>query len=232
VYRKSTADIELQEFDFIDFGCKKGSSFSFCEDVLGGKRGLGIDNNPVYVEEFCEAGGRAIVADAAQTGLPSDAVRFVCVSHLLEHLPSLDVVEKVVLEAIRIASDFVCVVGPYFDADAYLRSKDMKFYWSDWSWHPTHVDAAFLAGILRAHGYTDFECWGKIEITNSDYIAIHPTDSPSDQHGYDENLHPPKLSIQFDKPIYREMVFLIALKGIPDRDSIINALDLARKLDV
>ena len=178
MYRKSTADIELQEFDFIDFGCKKGSSFSFCEDVLGGKRGLGIDNNPVYVEEFCEAGGRAIVADAAQTGLPGDTVRFVCVSHLLEHLPSLDVVEKVVLEAIRIASDFVCVVGPYFDADAYLRSKDMKFYWSDWSWHP------------------------------------------------------PKPSIQFYKPIYLEMVFLISIKEIPDKISILKKLKLARKLDV
>ncbi len=224
--------IKHEEFDFVDFGCKKGGSFSFCERVLGGKRGLGIDKNPVYVTEFCEAGGEAIVADVTQTGLPNDFVRFVCVSHLLEHLPNWDIVEKALLEAIRIAREYVYVVGPYFDADDYLESMGITFFWSNWSWHPTHVDARSLAGILRKHGHTDFECWGKIKILGSDNVAIHPIDSPRDQHDYDENIHPPKPSIQFDRPIYREMVFLIPLKELPDKPSILSALKLVEPLDV
>jgi len=134
-------DITKEQFDFVDFGCKTGGSFRFCQEVLGGKRGLGIDRNEAYVEEFCKSGGEAILADVTETGLPDNFARFVCVSHLLEHLPNWDMVEKATLEAIRISRDFVYIVGPYFDADDYLSSIGFKFFWSDWTWHPTHVDA-------------------------------------------------------------------------------------------
>ena len=207
-------DLKCGVFDFVDFGCKTGGSFEFCKRILGGGRGLGIDKNPAYVNEFCESGGEAILGDVTNTGLPDNFARFVCVSHLLEHLPNWDLVEKATMESIRIARDFVYVVGPYFDADEYLSSLGLKFFWSDWSFHPTHVDSKSLENILRRHGHENFICYGHIRIHDSRDSSLHPLDSPKDQHDYDPKIHPPKEIIDaFDRPVFREMVILIPKSG-------------------
>jgi len=219
------------DFDFVDFGCKKGGSFEFCKRVLGGGRGLGIDNNPSYVEEFCRNGEEAITADVTETGLPDNFARFVCVSHMLEHLPNWELVEKATIEAIRIARDFVYIVGPYFDADNYLETLGLKFFWSDWSWHPTHVDAKSLATVLRKHKISKFVSRGNIRIKDSDDPNLHPLDSQRNQHEYDADIHPPKRShIKFDQPIFKEMVFLIPKNESVALKPVIEALKLADPL--
>ena len=55
--------VKIENFDFCDFGCSKGSSIKFGVDVLGGRRGLGIDIDKRKVESSIKAGYEAIISD-------------------------------------------------------------------------------------------------------------------------------------------------------------------------
>jgi len=217
-------EFDFSAYDFIDFGCKTGGSFDYCQRIIGAGRGLGVDKNEPHVQSFRSEGGDAVVGDVTALDFPSDCVRFVCISHMLEHLPSLDLVEKAVLEATRIAADFVYIVGPYFDADAYLKSLGLKFYWSDWKWHPTHVSTSDIATILLNSGIETFSSWGKERISSSTHSTILPISTEPNQHDYDPSIHPPKAQIEFDQDVYREMVFVVALRPYPEMIPLLRRL--------
>lgn len=224
------SEILAGTYDFIDFGCKQGGSFGYCERVLGGKNGLGIDNNRKHVAAFIESGGNAVYGDITALDLPESCVRFVCISHVLEHLPSLDHVRMALLSAMRVARDFVYIVGPYFDRDEYLKSLGLKFYWSDWKWHPTHIETNKLAEILGSYGITDFTSWGRRPIKDSMHPAIHPLESPPNQHDYDESVHPKKTLVEFEQDMFKEMVLVIPVRPIDYLHDVLASLKLAKVL--
>ena len=73
-----------------------------------------------------------------------DSVRFVTISHTLEHLRDLVEVRKTLGSAVKVATDFLFIRGPYFDADDLLQTQGLKFFWSDWSGHPCHLTTGQL----------------------------------------------------------------------------------------
>ncbi len=137
-------DFNLSDYDFLDFGASKGGAIDFAIQRLGGTKGLGIDRDPNKVQGMIERGYDCLLGDITRLPLPPDSVRFVTMSHILEHLPDLTVVKEAILCASRIASDFLFIQGPYFDADEYLKNNGLKYYWSDWHGNPCHLTLPYI----------------------------------------------------------------------------------------
>lgn len=206
---------EPKDFDFLDFGSSKSGCIDFAKKRLGGKRGLGIDNNPVKVDEARKAGYDCVVGDITALDFQNDVVRFVTMSHVLEHLLDLNAVREVISCAAKVATDFLFIQGPWFDADQYLRSYGLKLYWSDWHCHPCHLTTKQLQEILHGLDLDDHVIMARIPIVDSADPAIHPITSPRGQHSYDPAVHPEKPNdVVFDIKIYREMVCYVRLRPL------------------
>ena len=216
------------KFDYIDVGCKRGSSTHLCRDVLGGSLGLGIDINADHVASYSDAGGVGMIADASNLELPDDIVDFSVLSHILEHLPNLDSVNKVIFESLRVSRKFVYIVGPFFDEDVYLRSLGLKFFWSDWSFHPSHVRTS---DILRAVGMSGVRCeaeiYGRIPVVDSADQNLLCVSEPRDQHQHDLRIHKHKTFVSFARPLFKEICAIV----IKDRTFDLSTARKKLKLD-
>lgn len=215
--------VSLEGYDFLDFGASKGASINFGVRRLGGTRGLGIDLDPEKVRQMKDKGFDCIEADVTRLQLPPASVRFVIMSHFLEHLPGPTEVERAVESAARTASDFLFIQGPYFDADDYLKSQGLKLYWSDWTGHPCHLTTDQLHEILLKLGLEDHVMMVCDEIADSSDAAVHPLDSPPDQHDYDPGLHPEKPYIKFAQPLYRSIVCCVRLRHFDGWEQVLHA---------
>jgi len=198
-------------YGFLDFGASKGGSIRFAQQVLGGERPLGIDIDPKKVARMRSEGFECIEADATALDLPENSVRFVVMSHFLEHLPSLDHVRRAIASAAKVARDFLFIQGPFFDADDALEALGLKFYWSDWSGHTCHLTTTMLTSILDDLGLSDVELMYAGVISDSDDPTIHPLASARNQHDYDPDLHPEKPQRVFRPRLFREIVYLVKL---------------------
>ena len=214
---------ELRGFDFLDFGASMGGCIRFAKNRLGGNRGLGIDKNKAAVEKMRKHGYDCIEGDITALILPRDVVRFVTISHVLEHLPHLNAVRDAIACAARVASDFLFIQGPWFDADEYLERHGLKFYWSDWHGHPCHLTTEQLIEVLRELGLNDYVIKARVPVLDSLDPAIHPMGSARDQHDYDAGIHPRKPNVTFDIDIYREMVCYVRLQALPNWDLLLKA---------
>jgi hypothetical protein len=206
---RSMKEIDLSEFDFMDFGSSEGNSLKFGVRHLGGHRGLGVDFDPAKVRKAQEQGFDCVCGDLTNLEVPQSCVRFVIANHVIEHLDSEEAIGRVIASAVWAARDFVYVACPWFDADEHLRTLGLKFYWSDWRAHRTHPTSAMLAKILQANGINRFALFGNKRITSSDHTAIHPLSAPPDQHRYN-TAHGFKPRVTFSKPLFRETVCVIA----------------------
>ena len=213
----SAKDLEIQpslisKFDFLDLGSKGGASISYAKTHLGGKMGLGIELRKKFVAEANKAGRYCILGDATKLQFPDKCVNFVVMSHFLEHLPDLQSTETVIKSSARVAKDFLFIKGPSFDDDEYLGNLGLKLFYSDWSGHPVKLASPILIDILKRMELTDYKLFFHRFILDSDDSAIHPAESPPDQHGYDSKKHPPKVKINFDHKIPQEMVCFVKLR--------------------
>lgn len=213
--QKSRNGVALESYDFVDFGASKGGSIDYALRKLGGTRGLGIDADPKKVEVMVEAGYDCVQADITRLELPSDSVKFVVMSHFLEHLSDVESVEKAIRSAAEVASDFLFIQGPYFDDDEFLASQGLKFYWSDWHGHKCHLTSSLLRRILLNLGLEDHVILGRSRVNDSFDSTIHPLDSPRDQHAYDPDIHSGKPFVTFRRSLYKEMVCFVRL-GAPE----------------
>ena len=204
----------LDGYDFLDIGSSKGGSIDFARNKLGGKRGLGIDVNPANVEQVRMRGYDCLHGDIAQMTFPAKSIRFAVMNHVLEHMP-LHKGYKAVECAMTVATDFIYIRGPYFDADAFLRRHGLKFYWSDWHGHACHLTTSLLQAVLRRLHLEDFSILGRTAVNDSLDDSIHPLDSPADEHQYDPRKHPPKSSMRFNPPLHREIICMVRLRDIP-----------------
>ena len=55
--------VDLEGYDFLDFGASSGGCIDFARAKLGGRNGLGIDRDPLKVAQMrakgcCACGGR------------------------------------------------------------------------------------------------------------------------------------------------------------------------------
>ena len=217
---KLTADMDVSRYDFLDFGASTGGGIEFAKARLGGTNGLGVDIDRQKVARMRSLGLDCAEGDVTRIDLPDNSVRFVIMSHILEHLPDIDAVKRTLASAARVASDFLYIQGPFFDIDGTLADDGLKFYWSDWTYHTCHLTTDALCETLDALDLRDYVCMGRLEVADSTDSAIHPLDSPPDQHDYDPDLHPPKPAVEFTapryaEPIYREMVCVVRLRDFP-----------------
>ena len=225
---KLTADMDVSAYDFLDFGASTGGCIEFAKARLGGTNGLGVDIDRQKVARMRTLGYACAEGDVTQVDLPDDSVRFVTMSHILEHLPDIEAVERTLACAARVASDFLFIQGPFFDADGILAGDGLKFYWSDWTYHTCHLTTEVLRGTLQALGLRDYVCMAREEVAGSADAAIHPLDSPPDQHDYDPDVHPPKPAVAFAapryaEPVYREMVCVVRLREFPGWPDVVAA---------
>lgn len=216
--------------DFIDFGASKGGVIEFAVKRLGGRCGLGIDIDPAKVRLMRERGHECIQGDITKQQLPPRSVKFVTLSHVLEHLPDLEAVKKALRVAATTATDFLFIQGPFFDADEYLRELGLKFFWSSWRGHPCHLTSHDLRGLLRSLGLDSHEVLARLRVRDSMDPAIHPLESPRDQHEYNPDIHPPKEYIEFDRVIYREMVCYVQLRPLDNWAQLLEARRGATRL--
>lgn len=212
-------------FDFVDFGASHGGCIDFAKRSLGGENGFGIDLDINKVKGMQALGYQCIQGDITRLGdIPDSSVRFVTMSHVLEHLPNADCVSKAIQEAIRISSEFIFIQGPYFDADDYLSNLGLKFYWSDWSGHTFHLTSGILSNIFKDLSVNDYELLARLRVESSADDYILPLSAQINQHHYDATIHPPKdQSIKFDIPIYKELVSYLKLSDVSNWSEIIKA---------
>ena len=213
----------LSNHDFLDFGASSGGCIDFAVRSLGGRKGLGVDMDPAKVARMRTLGYDCIEGDITSLDLPAKSVRFVTMSHVLEHLPGLDAVAFAIASAARVASDFLYIQGPYFDADAALARRGLKFYWSDWSGHSCHLTTDQLGSLLRRTGLRHYTTMVRVPVVGSVDPCIHPLSSPRNQHDYEPGVHPPKQAVAFEPPLYREMVCVVRLRRFDGWEDVLRA---------
>jgi SAM-dependent methyltransferase len=210
--------IDLSKYDFVDFGCSAGGSIAFGRDCLGGRNGLGVDINPEKVAAARAAGLSAEVADVTKLD-PREvgAVRFVIMAHFLEHLPGRNAAQACILSACKVADEFVFIRQPYFDADGYLFSLNLKLYWSDWRGHPNHMTSLdfhnALDPLLKAGKISRYLLFFRTKIENSHDPAVHPISSPINQQKWDSETHDSKPACEFSFPVFVETGAIIIKKS-------------------
>lgn len=220
--------MNAKEVDFVDFGASIGGSIDFAQRVLGGKRPLGIDIDPEKVARMTAEGFDCIEADVTALDLPENSVRFVVMSHFLEHLPSLDHVRMAIQSAARVATEFLFIQGPYFDVDEEFAARGLKFYWSDWYGHTCHLTTFQLVEILESLSLSIHRVMFAGEVSGSDDVTIHALASQRNQHNFDPDLHPQKPEINFESSLYREMVCVVSLAGHPSWEELVEKVLVAK----
>ena len=170
-----------------------------------------------------ELGYSCLRADVLNIDLPRNSVRFVTISHFLEHLYGVDGVRKAIESAARAARDFLFIQGPYFDADKRLEEDGLKFYWSDWHGHRCHLTTGDLQVVLDELALRDYLIMGHAPVADSLDPSIHPIASPRDQHDYIPETHPPKPYRVFYPPLYKEIVCLVRLRRFRSWDRVVKA---------
>ncbi len=203
-------DVDFSQFDFIDFGCSDGGSLKFAQQAIPNAKGCGIDIDPAKVEKACNAGHFAVTGDIFSIQTPK-IVDFVTLSHFLEHLESIDLAKRMLQKAIELATHFVLVRQPWFDADAQLMQLGLKLYWSHWRGHRNNMGClAFhsaLNGELQAEKLSAFGVYGHGRIRRSSDPCLIPLNAGIDQHRYDPSVHGPKrMDLELPFPVYREIV--------------------------
>jgi hypothetical protein len=203
-------------YDHLDFGCSTGGSLELSRTLFNGKRGLGIDRDLKKVEQATAAGFDAVVLSIHD--IPDQPlVRFTVLSHFLEHIPVPQDVKAFVRKACVVSTEFVYIQQPFFDADGHLAQRGFKLYWSDWHGHPNRMTTLELWLLVR--GLRDaglpiaFSIHHRGRVAGSADPRVHPLTAPTDQHGYDPAVHPAKLSVRFDFPVFAETVCLITRPG-------------------
>lgn len=218
---KELSDLNLEDFDYLDFGSSEGESLEYAKTHFGGKRGLGLDFDPKKVAHAQSQGHDCALANIVHLELPDNCVDFVVISHVLEHLKSPLEAERTLASACRTARKFVFVRGPWFDADAYLNALGLKFYWSDWLVHRYHIGQKELHGHLEELGIHHVHYYGRERILDSGHSTVHPLTAPADKHHYREE-YGPKPYFTFCRPVFREVMAIVHLADFPEHDQLLS----------
>lgn len=158
-----------------------------------------------------EAGYDAVVADASRLH-PGCQVRFVSMMDFLEHLPGLDVVESVLAHAAEAATDFLFIQHPSFEGEDWLLTQGLRQYWHDWTGHQTHIHVDDFCGMFERLGLRQYMIRYDEAVYDSAHPSILPSEAPRNQHAYDPELHPPKPSVVFPRPVWRAQYIFVALR--------------------
>lgn len=215
--------IDVAGYDFLDLGTGHGGCYDFARARLGGKNGVGIEYLKHRVDALRKRGYTCHLGDITKVTFPKKAVRFTTISHVLEHLPTLLDVSKVIKSAVDTSKEFVFIEGPSFDFDQLLGNSGLKFYWLGWDNHPSSVTTTFIkqmAKVNKVHSY-DLLVEQPL-IKDSTSVDLIPLKTKK-YLPYTEELHGSKPFVRFDPPIFRSFVFYLWLKPHADRTKLLMA---------
>jgi len=204
--------------DFIDFGCSSGGSLDYATRVFKGEKGIGIDLQAANVEKTKAAGYLALQGDLTKIRPLSRRVRFVIMSHFLEHVPSVTDAKRCIRSAINSSDEFVYIQQPFFDADPLFMQHGLKAYWSDWHGHPNRMTSLEFHNILHPflqEGLIDrFAIYGRKPIKKSKDVALLNLSEPQNQSKWDKKIHSPKpKTSSFDFKAFYDLIVIINLNG-------------------
>ncbi len=209
----SIPEYYMEQFDFVDLGAKNGNMEKYAQETFGAQRGLHFEINDVCVKTMEERGISCVQADITNMILPENCVDFVISTHTIEHLPSLELVKKVIELSINTAKDFVYLTWPWFDSDDYLKELGFISFPSTWDIHTCHVTISDLKNILKELSFEGiFMAWPRILDSESDCIL--PIDYPRNMgelHHY-KSEYGTKSIVNFTQPVYHESVCFIVLR--------------------
>jgi SAM-dependent methyltransferase len=206
-------DVDLTAFDFLDFGAGDGASLRRCQELFGG-RGVGIDIDERKIQAAQAAGLEVVKGDILK--LPRDkCVRYVCMDNFLEHLPDLAMVREMLRVAVAVATDFLYIVHPSFEDEAYLASLGLKQFWQDWTGHPSHVLLSDFTALFSELDAGPMHIQYVQPAASSLDSSILPLSAPADQHHYDAAKHGEKPEIEFSKPVHWQLKMTVMLSQAP-----------------
>lgn len=224
----------LSGFDFFDFGCSDGANIKFINSCDPATRGLGIDIDQKKIDKALEKGFNAINFDILE--LPQQKmVRFVTMSHFLEHLPSAITAGAMIRRGIDVSREFVLIRQPWFDSDGYLLAMDLKLYWSDWRGHPNRMTSLDFYLILRRAledgAICGFAIFGRSPVTSSGDSCLIPLAAPIDQHHYEQEKHGHKeMAVSLGISTYREIVVIALVDEAADISRFVSPLGMLQLL--
>jgi len=209
--------VEEHGVQFFDFGCSNGGSIEHVNTKYDrDSKGMGFDISQTKLEEASSRDH--LVSNFDILSLPEQPmVGYTTMFHILEHIDSQATVSGFIQKACAVSRDFVFIIQPFFDADAFLFAHGLKLFWSDWGGHPNRMTTLEMYLILNAL-YRDkkiegFKIFGKGLICDSSYAQILPLNTLFDQQDYDPDEHPPKRTdLVFDFPVFKELAVLIEVR--------------------
>ncbi len=208
--------IKPGQYDFLDFGSGKGGCATYATKKLEGKNHLCFEIRKEAVDNLNSLGHPCVHADITAISLPKKAVRFVTMSHVLEHLPTIDHVTKVLQTAVEVATDFVFIEGPTFDFDKYLKKQGFKFFWHDSCGHTAKVTTSHIYKLSKQLGVrTQYWLVEQPYVDNSLSRDILPYNTPSYPNRYKEKIHPKKEYVSFThEKVFRSWICFLVLTEI------------------
>lgn len=200
VMTRTLADVDWSRYDFLDLGAGTGGSMESASARIGGV-GVGVEGD---AERAAEARAKGFdVVHGNLFDVPEQAsVRYVVLNNVLEHLPTMELVERAICHAAKVAREFVYIRHPSFEGEAYLRSLGFKQFWQDWTGHPSHILLTDFMTMFRRIGVSSFVMHPAGLVPDSTDSSILPVSAPIDQFHYDVDRHGPKRHVEFDAPIH------------------------------
>ena len=212
--------VDFRDYTFIDFGASGGGSLKWAASNFGG-RGVGVDIDERKIAKLKQNGFDGVVADATELQCRDNSVRYVTMMNFLEHLPDRDLGEKMIESATRVASDFVFILGPDFDAASPLRKLGLKKYYADWSGHTWRHTTKELSEITRKLKNVETHIVQFDRIHDSNHRGIQPLAAKRNRGPYDKSIDPDKPFVMFKNRIYRSLIVVINKSGSIPTDSIV-----------
>ena len=189
--------IKDNSVEFIDFGASNGGSIEFAKKHFckESSKGVGVDIDQKKIDGMRDSGYDAFHGDVTKLSL-KEKVRFTIMSHFLEHIDGFEDSKKCIKTAAKNSTDFFYIQQPYFDADGYLFSKGLKFFWSHWIGHRNHMKMIefykILQEMLEIKDISRYAIYVYNKIESSADDKIQDISAPVDQHQYDVKIHPKK----------------------------------------
>ena len=211
------------EYDFLDLGTNDGGGFEIAKK-LGGRNGLGFDLEPSAVRRAIGKGLDVALHDVCQLDSDLNSVDFAICSHVLEHLPDLASIEKVLFKLSRICREYILICGPLFETEHYLEQKDLKVLHSLMLDHTCKMKVKDLINILHNLELRDYLLGLSFPMRDSDNIWIHAAGQTVGVDGlwsYEPEKHLPKPSVTFDKVLHRDFVCVVKLDAAVDCDALL-----------
>lgn len=210
-------------FDFVDFGTHRGGGIKWGRR-LGGTRGLGIELDPSRAQAALDAGFPVYTGDIATFPTTGMRFRFAVCRHILEHMPNEYVVGFVLWRLAQVCTEFIYIEQPIFDDAEELERQGLTLAQTTMPNHTCRLSIEQLLRIVEGVGIPAYAQGRVRPIHSSANPWVHVAGAAENRSRWREGVDPPKPEVEFDPPLYRDLVVFAAL-GRFDLDDLLARLE-------